>query len=645
MHAATKSYQKQILVWLLWAIAIFIFVSPPEPMSDAPVGELPVLAGAIAHQRRDGPLFVWRYRLRVFIGRHGGVLRRISRRVAWAARWANWARSGALTMARVVDWLTRAQLRRQLGALPVLYALLEVLQVRDIINRHCPTAADVDHGTVALVLILNRLVAPRPLYQVADWLSRTLLVHTLGIPADKFNDDRLGRTLDALSQHGREIWQDIVHRALVQTDIDLSVIFYDLTAFVVHGEYTASEYVDFGFAHNTPMDKRKFKVGLNAAADGSIPTLYQLWSGRTTDVATVQENMDRLSRLLAHYGRPVDEVLIIGDRANLNDKLAIVYQEKGLRYLAGLQARKTVHRELLVAYSEQQLRSYPLNTARGAAGYWGRSCPVTFEHQGQQVIHQGLVVLSGPMRSAVRKSRATKLRALHQKLREVQAKIGRSRYRSVACVQQRANTVLKGSAVGKFMQATAYLDDREQVSLRWEIDRATLLSAMQQDGRYLLATNDTSLSPQRMFELYLAKDGVEKCFRVAKSDLQVSPIYVHKDSRIEGMLLTNMLALLTYSVLQRQVRKAGWQITTRQIIAKLANLDVIETLCWDGSVTYRMVPMDKHQAGLLEVLAQVLADLRHPHRHHPRLPSGNTLPLALPPPSISRARAAPALAA
>jgi len=421
MHAATKSYQKQILVWLLWAIAIFIFVSPPEPMSDAPVGELPVLAGAIAHQRRDGPLFVWRYRLRVLIGRHGGVLRRISRRVAWAARWANWARSGALTMAQVVDWLTRAQLRRQLGALPVLYALLEVLQVRDIINRHCPTAADVDHGTVALVLILNRLVAPRPLYQVADWLSRTLLVHTLGIPADKFNDDRLGRTLDALSQHGREIWQDIVHRALVQTDIDLSVIFYDLTAFVVHGEYTASEYVDFGFAHNTPMDKRKFKVGLNAAADGSIPTLYQLWSGRTTDVATVQENMDRLSRLLAHYGRPVDEVLIIGDRANLNDKLAIVYQEKGLRYLAGLQARKTVHRELLVAYSEQQLRSYPLNTARGAAGYWGRSCPVTFEHQGQQVIHQGLVVLSGPMRSAVRKSRATKLRALHQKLREVQA--------------------------------------------------------------------------------------------------------------------------------------------------------------------------------------------------------------------------------
>ena len=106
-----------------------------------------------------------------------------------------------------------------------------------------------------------------------------------------------------------------------------------------------------------------------------------------------------------------------------------------------------------------------------------------------------------------------------------------------------------------------------------------------------------------------------------------------------------MLALLAYSLLERQVRQNGLQITTRQIIAKLANLDVIETPCWDGSVTYRLVPMDKDQAALLEVLAHVLTDLRRPHRHYPRLPSGNTLPLALPPPSISRARAAPALAA
>jgi hypothetical protein len=87
----------------------------------------------------------------------------------------------------LVDLLTQSQVRRHLGALPVLYALLETLQVRDIINHHCSTRAQVDHGTVALVLILNRLTMPLPLYHIADWLGRTVLVYVLGIPAAKFN--------------------------------------------------------------------------------------------------------------------------------------------------------------------------------------------------------------------------------------------------------------------------------------------------------------------------------------------------------------------------------------------------------------------------------------------------------------------------
>ena len=96
---------------------------------------------------------------------------RAYRQAVWAARGARLLLGGALTMAAVVDWLTRAQLRRQLGALPVLYRLLEILDVRRMINRHCPGMVQVDHGAVVVVLVLNRLMAPRPLYKVADWLG------------------------------------------------------------------------------------------------------------------------------------------------------------------------------------------------------------------------------------------------------------------------------------------------------------------------------------------------------------------------------------------------------------------------------------------------------------------------------------------
>jgi transposase len=509
---------------------------------------------------------------------------------------------------------------------------LEALQVREIINRHCPTSAQVDHGTVAMVLILNRLVAPRPLYRIADWLARTVLVYQLGVQADKFNDDRLGRTLDAISEHSRDIWQDIVHRALVRANIDLSIIFYDLTAFALHGSYANSAHVDFGFAHNTPMDKRKFKIGLDVSADGNIPTEYALWAGRTADMATVQENMERLCRLLRNHGWSVQETIIIGDRANLNDELAIAYDDHGLRYLAGLQPQKKVHRELLVKYPDEQFYALPLNNERGSKRYWGRPCQVTFEHEGQQVTHRGLVILSGPMRSALRKGRATKLRALRRELKAVQSKIGQPYHRTVEAVQKRADTRIKKSPVGKFMRAQAYTDEQGQIRLRWWIDRYTLLLAMQKDGRYLLVTNNWRLSLQRLFDLYRNKDGVEKRFKVSKSDLKISPIYLHKDERIEGMLLINMLALLAYSLVERQVRQNGLQMTTRRIIEKLESLDLIETLCWDDSWLYRVVPVDTEQALLLEILAQVLTELRRPRWPHPLLPSGSTFPLPLPPP-------------
>ena len=629
MNSATKSRRTQILTWLIWAIACGVFIILPEQVlhRQQVAFDLPALPGVTTYDRRNGPLFPWhpKHRVRKWAWQHYCRLRRAHRQAVWVARFAHVALSGALSLATVIDWLTKAQLRRHLGALPVLYALLDVLQVRQIINRHCPTAARVDHGTVALVLILNRLMAPRPLYQVADWVAQTALVYVLGIPASKFNDDRLGRTLDAIQEHARDIWQDIVHHALLRFDIDLSIIFYDLTAFVVHGAYSESDYAKFGFAHNTPMDKRKVKAGLNACADGNIPTEYGMWPGNTADLATVQANMDRLCHLLRRRGWSINETIIIGDRANLNDELAVAYKDHGLHYLAGLQAHKKVHRELLEQYPTQQFYTHPLDE-----GYWGICCPVMFEHAGRQVTHRGLVVLSGPMRTAHRQARAKKLWALNQALWEVRAKIGKPYYRTVACVQRRANTQLKRSSAGKFMWAQAYADQDGQVHLRWGLDRYALWKADQRDGRYLLVTNDWSLSPERMLALYRQKDGVEKRFTVSKSDLKVSPVYLHKDERIEAMLLINMLALLAYSLLERQARQNGLQMTTRRIIQKLETLDVIETQCWDGSRLCRLVPVDGEQTALLAALRQVLEKLVIPRCPRPLLVAGEDTFWALP---------------
>ncbi len=610
MNFAMKSSRTRILVWLIWFIALMVFGQPGAISGTPSSATTNPLLGVVSHDSRNGPLFPWqtRYRWKKRALRKWRAWRRAYRRAKWAARWARLGMVGAVTLAQLVDWLTVRQQHYQLGALPVLYALLETLQVRHIINRHCATRCEVGHGTVALVLVLNRLMFPLPLYQVADWVGRTTLVHVLGIPAAKFNDDRLGRTLDALYPHLETIWLEIVEQAILKAEIDLSLIFYDLTAFIAHGRYADSEQVDFGFAHNTPMNKRKFKLSLNAAADGNIPWLYRFWSGRTADQATVASNMDSLATWLKGHGYPLTDTLVVGDRAMLNDEIALAYDQHGLRYLAGLRCLKTPHKTLLTDWPTVQFMDFALEEGDNPQ-YWGRGCTVTFEHEGRTVCHKGLVILAGPLRDQLQQSRQAQLADLAQELAQLKTKLGQPYYRTLKSVQRMVNARCRASKVGRFMSVSVCQTATSQIDLQWQIDTYTLWKAEEKDGRYLLVTNDWSLSHQEIFALYRQKDGVEKRFHICKSDLKISPVYLHQDKRIASMLLLNMIALLAYSLLERQVRQHGLQLTTRQLIKRLDTLTLIETHCRDGSCLRRLTPVEPEVTLILQLVAEALTEL------------------------------------
>jgi hypothetical protein len=212
------------------------------------------------------------------------------------------------------------------------------------------------------------------------------------------------------------------------------------------------------------------------------------------------------------------------------------------------------------------------------------------------------------MRTALRKERAQQMRELRQALQEVEQKIGQVRYRSVKEVQARVNTCCRRSPVGKLVWAWAE-EHEGAVRVRWQLNRAAWAQAMRKDGRYLLVTNDPRLTPEQMLRTYRSKDGVEKRIGVSKQDLQVSPLYVHTDERIKALVWVNMLALLAYSLLEREVRGHGLALTTRRLIAELETLDVVVTECWDGSVLRRLTPVSPAQAELLRVLGEIVVEL------------------------------------
>lgn len=606
---ATNSRGFRIFIWIIWFVILWVALVPMSgeriPVSDAPV------LGMVSHDpRKCGFLFPWQrgervkkwslHRYRIWRARY-----REARRIARQAR----IKLRAVTsMAQVVDLFTKSQLRYQLGALPILYVVLESLQVRQIINRHCPTRADVDHGTVALVLALNRLMLPLPLVKVSDWVGQTVLAAQLNIPATKFNDDRLGRTLDALYPHLDVIWQEIVAIALVKAQIDLSLLFYDLTGIVGHGRYEGSELMDFGFAHNTPSNKRKLKLGANVSADGNIPIAYAPWSGRTADQATVMSNMEKLARWLRHHGHADQANLIVGDRAMLNAEIAIAYDKQGLRHLTGLKAATPELKKLVGVWSDTQMEKCPIEEGPSPR-YWGRGTQVTFAHDGESVTHRALVVTSGPLRDQLRQSRQGLIDALLVELESLRSRIGQPRLTTVKSVQRSANARLRESKVAQFVQITVYKTAAGQVNLLWQVKEEVLAQSARMDGRYLLVTNDWHLSYHEMFQLYRAKDGVETCFHICKDDLAISPLYLHQDKRIASMIFVNMVALLTYNLLQRQIRQQGVQTTTRRLIERLEHLSVIETYCWDGSSLRRLTPVDADLVGILAQVAVALEQL------------------------------------
>jgi hypothetical protein len=80
-------------------------------------------------------------------------------------------------------------------------------------------------------------------------------------------------------------------------------------------------------------------------------------------------------------------------------------------------------------------------------------------------------------------------------------------------------------------------------------------------------------------------------------------------NRVSTMLFLNRIALLAYTLLQRQMQQRGIQLTTRRLIQRLEPLTIIETTCWDGSSLRRLPPDDPDLLMLLERVADALDDL------------------------------------
>src|SRR4249920_220722 len=96
-------------------------------------------------------------------------------------------------------------------------------------------------GSRAVLLVAARLCQPTALMNVPAWAHKTGADILWNLPADKLNDDRLGRALDAFFEHRHSIFASTTAQALQLTNLSLERLHFDTTHVTFWGAYESSK--------------------------------------------------------------------------------------------------------------------------------------------------------------------------------------------------------------------------------------------------------------------------------------------------------------------------------------------------------------------------------------------------------------------
>jgi transposase len=498
----------------------------------------------------------------------------------------------------------------QMGAVPLIYPVLSGLNVRQTTNRLIASEADIDLGRVVELLVLNRLLAPQPLYHIQDWLAETVLPEMLGIRPEQAYDNRLGRALDRLYPHLGELWAYLVSSAIQTYELELNVLHWDITSIYFEGEYANSELATYGYSRDHRSDSKQVNLEVNVSHDGYVPVLYHTLAGNTADITRPLPHLRALQHFLtrpelADRGlRPV----LVSDGKMVTTEAVLAYHRHGLFYLGPL-PNGTATTALLRSVPAEDLATHRLAyrpkrvkaddpTFVPYQGVW-RSC--TFAHDSEQVTDRALVVWSAGKQRLDEQKRKTYLKRLLNGLEAIQKKLNTRRYKKRVYVEQRLAKLQEGSPAHGLVDIELTGVD-EALALTFRVNRQKLDEAQALDGRYALATNAAHLDATTTLTLFKGQDGVEKRFRTIKGPLLVHPLFVRSDHRIEGLVFISLLALLVRAILERACRQQGISLTADRLFRAFSFLQAVDLVWGDGSVQRRAAEMTNLQAQVLRAL-------------------------------------------
>ena len=92
------------------------------------------------------------------------------------------------------------------------------------------------------------------------------------------------------------------------------------------------------------------------------------------------------------------------------------------------------------------------------------------------------------------------------------------------------------------------------------------------DGKLLLVTHVSDLTPQEVVGRYKALADIERGFRVLKSEIEIAPVYHRLPERIRAHAMLCFMALIVYRVMRQRLKLAKSDLTPEKALAQLRRI-------------------------------------------------------------------------
>jgi len=400
-------------------------------------------------------------------------------------------------------------------------------------------------------MVANRTHEPcSKLYCREQWLGEEVY-----FPGEEVLElEHLYRAMDFFEAHKEEVEKEIFFRTadLMKADVDL--IFYDTTSLhfevdeedelVRQGNELAGgrEYPPLrkrGLSKNGRSDAPQIVVGLAVTRDG-LPVRSWVFPGQTTDVTTVEKVKEDLR------GWRLGRCVFVGDAGMNSEENRRTLSLGGGKYIlaARMRAGDEVSREVLTRAGRYQEVADNLRVKEVVVG------------EGER--RQRYVVCSNPEEA--------ERQASHRK--QVLEELGHelASLRKPERGESHSKRTCQLISTPRFAR---YLRQTRRGALK--IDKAAVRAEEKLEGKWVVTSNDDTLSAEDLALGYKQLMRVESCWRTIKSGLRTRPVFHWKPHRISAHVSLCVLALLIERIVEIRTGQ-----TWRNVRAQLDTIKVVE---------------------------------------------------------------------